>query len=410
MSDQAGMNHITNADRNRNVIMGIVREHSPITRKQVASISGLSQSTTKRIVESLEDAMILVETDRSTNADASLRRGRKAMALRVNSRFAHAIGASIEPGILSVCMVDLEGALIDERKTELDSENPHAVIELVVGEIESLTMRAADEERGLLVGIGVGVAGVVDARSGFVHFCPGLSGWEDTPLGQILAEKLGVHIIVDDSTRCLTLAEKRYGHGHNKTTFAYLYFGRGVGAGLFLDNVLYRGSNGLSGEFGHTTLREGGPLCRCGNRGCLEAIASEEAILRGAGTLIDSNVYTALQDNKSKPLRIEEIGELADDGDKAAGMIVHDVGEDIGMAVANLTNTLDPGTVICGGEVVDSFGPALIETIRRVVNLRGIQSISKRTEIMRSALETSSPRGAATLQLERFFGTKVLGL
>ena len=213
--------------------------------------------------------------------------------------------------------------------------------------------------------------------------------------------------------RCIALAEKRYGVGVGLSTFLYIYIGRGVGAGIVLDNRFYRGSGGLAGEFGHITVKEQGPLCNCGNRGCLEALVSQDAILRSIQDLIASNVYSSLKQKISgnQPLTLRDIEEAAEAGDKLANMVVHTVGESIGTGVADLVNIFDPGVVILGGEVISHFGDHLIEGITKTVGLRGIHSITQRTRILTSNLEgLVAARGAATLMIERYFGNEILNL
>lgn len=169
----------------------------------------------------------------------------------------------------------------------------------------------------------------------------------------------------------------------------------------------------MAGEFGHITIKEQGPLCNCGNRGCLEALVSQDAILRTIQDLIASNVYSSLKQKTSgnQPLTLRDVEEAAEAGDKLANMVVHAVGESIGTGIADLVNIFDPGVVILGGEVISHFGDHLIEGITKTVGLRGIQSITQRTRILTSNLEgLVAARGAATLMIERYFGNEILNL
>jgi predicted NBD/HSP70 family sugar kinase len=236
---------------------------------------------------------------------------------------------------------------------------------------------------------------------------------------------------VDDGVRCLALAERRYGLARILANFLFLYIGRGVGAAIVLGNRFYRGSNGLAGEFGHITVSSDGPLCNCGNRGCLEALVSQTAILSSVRSMVASNVYTGLATRARVgcELSLRDIEEAAEGGDKLANMVVHGVGESIGTGVADLVNIFDPGVVILGGEVINHFGDHLIEGINRTVRLRGIHSITQRTRILASRLgapavepditadEAAGPgacspaaRGAATMLIERYLGCDILNL
>ncbi|MBN1837695.1 MAG: ROK family transcriptional regulator [Spirochaetales bacterium] len=411
MTDQTGFSHIDNADRNRRVLLNIVRDRAPLTRREAAVVSGLSMSTTKRLLDSLLQEGVILECMIEQERPEASRRGRKAQALCLEPKFAHAVGINVEPGVMQICAVDLEGTVLHERTLPLADNHPQAVLERIRTELTTSMEALARGEHGRLLGLGIGVAGVINAREGVVLYCPNLPGWENLPLVEQLQAGLGCKVMLDDGVRCLALAEKRYGQGRQLDTFLFLYVGRGVGAGIVLDNRFYRGKNGLSGEFGHITIRHDGPLCNCGNRGCLEALVSREAILRSVRELIGANVYSILREKGEAELGLEHVEAAAEAGDKLANMVVHGLGENIGTGIADLVNIFDPGVVLLGGEVVDHFGDHLIEGIVRTVRLRGIHSITQRTGILTSRLGAgAAARGAATLMIEEFLGSGILNL
>jgi len=210
--------------------------------------------------------------------------------------------------------------------------------------------------------------------------------------------------------RCMALAEKRYGLGRDLDTFLFLYFGLGVGSGIILDNRIYRGSNGVSGEFGHITVRENGPLCVCGNRGCLEAIASTQAILARVRELLAANVYSTLR-GSGADLDLPAFYAAALAGDKLASMVIAETEESMGIGVADLINVFDPGTVILAGEVVTNLHEQILDGIQRIVRRRAIHSISQRTQIRKSVFEANSAAlGAATMVIERLLENEILNL
>ncbi len=405
-----GFSHIDNADRNRRVVLNIIRDKGPLTRREVSETCSLSITTTKRLVdEILRDGPV----EELPLDEQPTRRGRRATGIVLNANFAHSIGVIVQPGMIALSVVDLSGRVTEERTVPIGGEHSGQVIDRVATEVRQMQNKYQDGKHGIPLGVGVGVAGVIDAREGVVFYCPNLPGWENIPLASQLRHTLGTEILVDDAVRCASLAEKRYGLGVCLSTFLYIYIGRGVGAGIILDNRFYRGSGGLAGEFGHITIKEQGPLCNCGNRGCLEALVSQDAILRTIQDLIASNVYSSLKQKTSgnQPLTLRDVEEAAEAGDKLANMVVHAVGESIGTGIADLVNIFDPGVVILGGEVISHFGDHLIEGITKTVGLRGIQSITQRTRILTSNLEgLVAARGAATLMIERYFGNEILNL
>jgi predicted NBD/HSP70 family sugar kinase len=405
-----GFSHVDNADRNRRVILNVIREKGPLSRRELSERCSLSVTTAKRLVDGLLREACVEELPLE---EQPARRGRKATGISLNAAYAHAIGVTVQPGTVALCVVDLRGRVVEERTIPIGEEPASELIERISSEVRRTQDSLRGQDRGKLLGAGLGVAGVIDAREGMVFYCPNLPGWENVPLASRLRSKLGTEVLVDDVVRCIALAEKRYGAGMGLTTFLYIYIGRGVGAGIILDNRFYRGSGGLAGEFGHITVKEQGPLCNCGNRGCLEALVAREAILRSVHELLASNVYSSLKQKTAgnKGLALRDIEEAAEEGDKLANMVIHGVGENIGTGVADLVNIFDPGVVILGGEVISRFGDHLIQGIAETVRLRGIHSITQRTKILTSELEgLVSARGAATLMLERHFGSEILNL
>jgi predicted NBD/HSP70 family sugar kinase len=324
--------------------------------------------------------------------------------------FGYAIGVEIEPAVLHLSAIDFAGAVVHSRESRPPTSDPDRLARLLAAEVDAAIGACAADRRGPLLGVGVGIAGLVDARQGIVLYCPGLPGWENVHLEAMLRSRFPTEVIVDDGVRCMALAEKRYGLGRDLDTFLFLYFGLGVGSGIILDNRIYRGSNGVSGEFGHITVRENGPLCVCGNRGCLEAIASAQAILARVRELLAANVYSTLRESGAA-LDLPAFYAAALAGDKLASMVIAETEESMGIGVADLINVFDPGTVILAGEVVTNLHGQILDGIQRIVRRRAIHSISQRTQIRKSVFEANSAAlGAATMVIERLLENEILNL
>ncbi len=405
MTAQTGYSHFDNAERNKKVLLNIIREKGPLSRREISNLSGLSITTTKRLIEDLFKERILVEGAGQANTAG---RGRRAQSLRLNGEYGYAVGLNIEPSFMEMSVLSFSGRVLAEQAIDLLDQDREAIIR----EIVRLASSGLERPGGKLLGVGVGIAGLVDAKEGIVHYCPSLPGWENIPLAARLAQALHTDVLIDDTSRCLALTQKRYGPAGDMRNFLYIYIGRGVGAGIVLDNRIYRGQNGISGEFGHITIKENGPLCNCGNRGCLEALVSEDAILTSVRRSIQENVYSSLKAaaDSGNDLNLETIAAAARTGDKLANMVIHDTAENIGIGVADLTNIFDPGVVILGGEVIEVFGD-LLEGITRTVRLRALNAITRRTQILTTTdITNAGSRGAATLIIERFCENDILNL
>lgn len=401
------MSHIDNADRNRRVLLNVIREKGPLSRVALSRECNLSLATTKRLADELISQNMIEEAEMLGGRKG---RGRKPSVLRLSGRFGHAVGVELEPEALSVCGLDFSGKTIYSRETHPPTGRRDQIERLLTEEIRTAVDRCQAADRGPLLGVGVGIAGLVDARQGIVLYCPGLPGWENVPLAASLHEQLATEVLIDDGVRCMALAEKRYGSARDLDTFLFIYLGLGVGSGIILDNRIYRGKNGVSGEFGHITVKENGPLCTCGNRGCLETLASTNAVLARVRELLAANVYSTLRESAGS-LRLADVDAAALAGDKVAAMVIAETEESIGIGIADLINIFDPGTVVLAGEVVGSLHGQILDGIQRIVRRRAMHSIAQRTEIRRSAFEANSAAlGAATMVVERLLENEILNL
>jgi len=391
------------------VILNTVRDRGPLSRLQISNSCSLSVATSKRLVDELISVGMLVEG----NQLKSRGRGRKPSVIGLARRYGFTIGAVIEPGRLSLTALGFDGSTLYQKETSPSTDVQGPLQELLVSETAEAVAACTASENGPLLGIGIGVAGLVDARSGIVVYCPGLPGWENVRLAAFMAERFGVDVLLDDAVRCMALAEKRHGAVKNVDSFLFLYIGLGVGSGIILDNRIYRGKNGVSGEFGHITVKENGPLCKCGNRGCLEALVSTNAILARVRELIAAGVYTTLASHpdSDRTLGLPQVCRAAMEGDKLATIVVAEIEESVGIGVADLINIFDPGTVILAGEVVEELHGLIMEGIQRIVRRRAMHAIAQRTAIMKSVFESDSGAlGAATLVIESLLGNEILNL
>jgi predicted NBD/HSP70 family sugar kinase len=406
--DQTGLSHVDNAARNKNVILNIVRDRSPISRKQISQLSKLSIATTKRLIEELLADHIIIEVGQTNNT-----RGRKASLLRLNEGYCCSIGVNIIPDALEIAALSFTGTVLLKKKIQGTKPTREAIQPLLDNELGEFMDKVKGRCSRKLLGIGIGIAGLVDIHQGIVLYTPNMTGWESAALGPHLTERFHTDVIIDDSVRCMALSEKRYGVARELRNFLYIYIGKGVGSGVLLDGRMYRGAHGVAGEFGHITIKQNGNLCNCGNRGCLEAHVSESRIIEEIQKNIASKVHSSLSDKikDENGIGLEDILHHAREGDKLANLTINNVSENIGIGIANLVNVFDPGVIILGGEVIDTFGESMIGDILRVVKLKAINTISSQTSIIPADMESfAASRGAATLLIEKYLQNSILNI
>jgi predicted NBD/HSP70 family sugar kinase len=302
----------------------------PIARTHIAKTLGLSPATVTAVTRELLDQGIVRVAERAPSKG-----GRPALLLELVGGAASAFGVKIAPDHLFGVRVDLEAQLVQHYEAPFDPAGDGAIERL--SEILGKWIRQRPGDPPLL-GVGLGVAGVFDARTGTLD--SPLLGWRDVKLAQVMQEALGLPVFVDNDVNTLAVAERLYGRGHDIENFLTVTIGRGVGLGIVAGGDIYRGFGGGAGEFGHTSAVGDGAVCTCGKRGCLETVVADPA-------LIDEGRRLGLLDDQQG---IERLRELAQEGQLQARQIYHEAGTQFGRAVADLVNVLGPELVLVSGE------------------------------------------------------------
>jgi len=274
---------------------------------------------------------------------------------------------------MRVAVSDLSSRILAEREQQLDTdhvahEGLDAAAELV-GEL--LAEAGVDEAR--VIGAGMCLPGPIHRPTGVVGSTAILPGWVGVAAAEEMHRRLELPILVDNDANLAALAEAAFGAGRDAKDLVYLMISSGIGAGLVLNGRLYRGAEGLAGELGHVLVDADGPVCRCGNRGCLETFAAARYVL------------PLLQPSHGPDLTMEGVVRLARDGDPGCRRVIADVGRHIGSGVANLCNLLNPSRVVLGGDLAEA-GELVLGPIRESVGRYAIPSAARQLSVLPGAL------------------------
>ena len=224
-----------------------------------------------------------------------------------------------------------------------------------------------------------------------------MPGWDIYPIRSHFEELWQVPVSLGNDAELGALGEWAYGAGRGETNLAYIKVGTGVGAGLLLDGRIYRGTTGCAGEIGHITIQENGPLCTCGNYGCLEAMAGGYAIARKAREAIESGKRTQLALIQPEKILAVNVAAAAQRGDLIAQQIITEAGTHLGIAIASLVNLINPGMVVIGGGV-SQLGDLLLDPIRKTVMNRSLNSAGKVVRITSAVLGRRASSMGAVVQ------------
>jgi glucokinase len=242
--------------------------------------------------------------------------------------------------------------------------------------------------RADILGVGLGLPGPIDVKRGLVHFFPNIPGWKEVNLRQILKTRLGLPVFLDNDANLACLAEYKLGAAKYVKNAVCLTLGTGVGGGIIIDGLLYRGLNNASGEIGHMPINEKGPRCNCGGIACLETYIGNNRIIREAKSLFKRNIS------------LEELSYLAKKQNKRALTIWSNVARHLGIALVGVVNLLNPDCIVIGGGVAGA-GSILFDKLREVISRRAMVVQARHVKVFKAKLGNDAGLiGAAILVKE----------
>ncbi|MFF3014100.1 ROK family protein [Streptomyces sp. NPDC057939] len=354
--------HRANLER----VVRAVRLAGSLTQAEIARATGLSAATVSNIVRELKEAGTVEVIDTSAG-------GRRARSVSLSGDAGIVIGVDFGHTHLRVAVGNLAHQVLAEESEPLDVDaswvDGFDRAEALVGRL----IEGVGVGRDKVIGVGLGVPGPIDVESGTLGSTAILPGWAGINPRQELSQRLGVPVYVDNDANLGALGELVWGSGRGVKDLAYIKVASGVGAGLVINGQIYRGPGGTAGEIGHITLDESGPVCRCGNRGCLETFAAARYVL------------PLLESSHGPDLTMERVVELARDGDPGCRRVITDVGRHIGSGVASLCNLLNPSRVVLGGSLAEA-GELVLTPIRESVGRYAIPSAARQLSVLTGSL------------------------
>src|SRR5262245_20316950 len=332
---------------NRRIVLNLIRSHQPISRADLARHSGLQRSTVSVITEQL-----IAERWVTEGANGHVPRGRRPTFLHLNKERVGIIGVNIRPKMTTLALADLDGHFVAQESLPT-APDPSQFIKELVPRRQNLKKFRPELT---CEGIGVSLPGRVDSASQRLVFAPNLN-WRDFDLKTPLEEATGLHVELENAANACALSEIWFGRrSEGAQDLVALTVAEGIGTGLVLNHQLVRGSTGVAGEFGHTTIVENGLECRCGNRGCWELYASNSAAVR---------YYSGTKPTAQAP-SFDDILRLASQGDPKAVEALNKMAHYLGVGIAMLVTGLAPDVIIVIGEITrlwNQVGPIITKTV-----------------------------------------------
>ncbi|MGH2428471.1 MAG: ROK family protein [Candidatus Limnocylindria bacterium] len=378
------------------------------SRAELVARTGLSRGIVAQRVSELMDLGLVVEGEFGPSTG-----GRPPRQITFRADAGHVLVADLGATSIDVAVTDLEGRILGHRDEPADiAQGPERCLQRVEELFEQLTSATRDLP-GRLWGVGIGVPGPVEFRSGRPVSPPIMPGWDGYPVRERFATRYGAPVWVDNDVNVLALGEWRSGIAAGHDNVVVVKIGTGIGAGIISNGRIHRGAQGSAGDVGHIqVVDDASVVCRCGNVGCLEALA-------GGGALARSGEAAAV-DGRSPRLRgaldqhghvtAEDVARAASFGDPVAVGLLQAAGRRVGLMLASVVNFFNPSLVVVGGGVAQS-GDQLLASIRETVYRRSLPLATRELVIQRSSLGgLAGVIGASSMVVEQLFSRDAIDL
>jgi predicted NBD/HSP70 family sugar kinase len=360
-------------DANRRRVIEALGQRGVASRADLARATGLSRSTVSTVVADLQRAGLVSERPDADGIAHEPGVGRPPVLIALDRSAGGVVGIDFGHSHVAVAVADLSHEVLAEMWQDIDVD--HAAtdgLDTAVRLVEA-ALAEADIPHDRVLGVGMGLPGPIHEPGGTVGSTSILPGWVGVDARAVMSERLGLPVRVENDANLGALAELVFGAGRGLQDFVYIKASSGIGAGFVVGGRLHRGVGGTAGEIGHTQFREGGDVCRCGNRGCLETTAAAGAIT------------AAVSAGRGERVTVARVIELNDAGDALAQRVLADAGREIGIAVANLCNLLNPARVIVGGDL-SAAGEVLLAPIVQSLRRHAIPTAAADVDVVAGVL------------------------
>ena len=385
---------------NRSKILETIRTIGMISRIDIARTTGLSQALVTGLTADLIKEGLILEKQ-----SGEYEGGRRPMLLALNPEGAFVVGVNLSITELSVVIVNFEGVVVASYTQSLEPIQ-HSVSEIaasVVGAVQACIWEAnfAKEQ---VSGVGIGLPGLVDPDSGDIRFLPNY-GWQNVNLKELVQSQLNHPCYIDNSSNTLALAEQWFGEGKGVDNFLVVTIENGVGLGAVINGRIYRGQEGIAGEFGHITINPDGPECRCGKKGCVEAYAGKIAIMRDARQAVLDEQWDC---ENPDHFTYEDVVGAAQNGTAVLRQLFNRAGRMLGVGISHLVTLFNPTKIIITGQGVRA-GDLIFDAMDSTLDTYLSDKFGRRTTqiIVQQWTEQDWARGAGTLVLQELYKSPV---
>ncbi len=307
------------------------------------------------------------------------------VVVKKNSEKKYSIGVDLGGTNIVCAIVNYQGKIVNRLKVPtLAERGKEATIKRIIETIHENIVQSSVVPDDI-IGIGIGAPGPLDVKRGMINFAPNLPGWRDVPLRKILEDEFNMKVVLENDANAAAWGERCFGAGQGVNNLVCFTLGTGIGGGIIIDGKIYHGNNYGAAELGHMTVNKDGPRCNCGNYGCLEAYSSATGIKNRIKNRIREGIKSDFlnfdEDKLFESLRLKSIFESARKGDRLTSIVVEEAISYLGIAIANITNILNPEMVVLVGGITNE-GEKLLIPLKGEVKKRAFYSNYKSLKIV----------------------------
>ena len=387
---------------NRSIILDVIRKKGPVSRAEIAKVIKISPSTVTAAVNDLIQGSLVCEVGMGESSG-----GRRPRLVQLNSNGCFIIGVAIDASKITIAELNLNAKVRLKEVHKLDTNMEINLTAYIIGVIEGFLNKCKELE--FCLGISIVTQGIVDSVAGVIRYNPKLKV-KNVQLKKIIEEHFNIPTVIDNDTNASLMAEKAFGiHKHSKNLI-YVTIGDGVGAGILVNDSIFRGFHGGAGEFGHTTIDYKGPPCHCGNVGCLENYVSWQTIYARILTLIgngENTLLTELAGDDPTKITPDIFRTAINQGDQLSHSIVDEIALYLSAGIVNLVNLYNPEKIIIGGDLAYK-NPHLIKKVNELVSSQSLETLTAGLEVCASSFgDDVEVIGSVSLLLHDLFHFKL---
>ena len=373
----------TKSAQSKRRIIAYHMKHGNATIPDLAKRLGLSIPTVSKLVDELTDTGLIKEGGKTETGS-----GRHPNTYGLNPDSCYFVGVDIKNGSLSLGLMDFGGKVI-EKQLDIDFESCNSVDNLSqLCDIINRFINSRSVDRSAILAVNVNISGRVNPMMGYSY---SRYNFEEMPLSEVLSEKLGLRVCIENDTRAMTYGEYIYGDCSKIDNLIFLNLSWGIGLGIIIDGKIYYGKSGFAGEIGHMVTYDNEIICHCGKKGCLETEASGRALVRKLIERLEAGANSLIADRyrENKTITLDDIFEAIDSEDLLCIELVEDMGRELGRWLAGIINIFNPEKVILGG-ALSAVGDYILQPVMTAVRRYSLNLVKKKKKIVISQLGDQS--------------------